>query len=206
MGFPFSYTGKIILNSGSISYVDVENIKKQLQPADAEATAFFFQKGFLGLPVRFSIKSLMPKESNGIEYCMFLFETNTISLLGLVFTTFFFGYHQLYSAWFAATITLLFYSFSLAVNGHRLHKFLMQLIDANEESLLDEQWENQQQWLKDIAVCPACGEPANPYSDKCINCGLYLGKAPKSMGDQNSNSTESINYTYISDPDNSEKD
>ena len=74
----------------------------------------------------------------------------------------------------------------LVFYGLNLHKTISSLkriaidaagatLDLGEPAL----WKKQKKWLNDSRVCPACGEPKNTYSYKCINCGIYFTKPGK---------------------------
>jgi ribosomal protein L37AE/L43A len=194
MAYPFSYTGNIVYFSKEpISLQGLEAQVLQIgKPSGERINSFYFPKGFLGLPFRFSY--LLKKGK--LSYTMNLFEVNMVTLIGVVMGVFFYGFHHYYAAAFTFVLVFLWYIVALVVNGFRLQSFLIGAIERVNGNTDSKEWANQQEWMKNPDLCPACGEPVNPYSNQCVDCGLHFkkGKKKEKYTATNSTGVTLVNY------------
>ncbi len=178
MNFPFWYTGEVVFyKSDQINVAEaIDNIITENKGKILGNELIIFQghKGLFGLPSRIKLSLNTEGPTIHISYHISLFESNILLLFGMLFGSFFAYYnHVEYS--FIAFIA----GGSLYVsNALKLHIFTKELV-AKFGSLtknIEQQklWEQQQKWIKDITVCPACGEPVNQYSANCVSCGLFF--------------------------------
>ncbi|MGE4287195.1 MAG: hypothetical protein AB7E36_00795 [Salinivirgaceae bacterium] len=151
------------------------------------------------LPVKIKLYYFSDPIAPKITIRISLFE-NTIALL--LFVTIGIFLIQFNAVSLAITIILAglaFYIINLHKTLSTIKAKLLNLAHANLDWGEPALWRKQQVWLKNPSVCPACGETRNAYSSTCVNCGLYLSKAPKNKNN-NSFSTSAgdtpIIYQY----------
>ncbi len=202
MKFPFWYTGEMVFyKSDQINVAEaIDNIVCNNDGKILENKQILFQgnKGLFGWPSRIKLHLNSEGTTIHITYHLSLFESNILLLFGILFGSFFYMYNHVNYSVLAIIISCSLY----IINTFKLSAFAKELV-AKFGSLtksIEQQklWEQQQKWIKDIKVCPACGEPVNPYSANCVNCGLFFkGKKSKNhdTGVNNTNNQEiSIEY------------
>ncbi|MBI9069102.1 MAG: hypothetical protein JEZ09_17525 [Salinivirgaceae bacterium] len=188
MTFPFYYTGEIIF----------------YKPENFENTDFqkHFESGNLKIKTLLnfpaSVTFIINDENVSIQvlYKISMFEQNIILLFSFLMATFFYLFDANALSIISIFIGVFYYIGNLSKVSKSIKNLVYSYIGGNlsvEESTL---WNLQQKWMKDKNLCPACGEPKNPYSNKCINCGIYLSKKTVKLESENSTTVKDIVIDY----------
>lgn len=202
MNFPFWYTGEVVFYksdninvSEAVSYIVSQNKGKAI---NNKLIHFQGNKGVFGLPSRIRLLINTEGATIHINYYQSLFESNILLLFGILFSAYFFIYNHVEYSVIALLVGIGVY----ASNALKVNLFAKELV-AKFGSLtknIEQQklWELQQIWIKDVSVCPACGEKVNPYSANCVNCGLHFkGKLKKRQNSGTNNTTnQRIKYNF----------
>ncbi len=201
MVFPFWYNGEVIsYKSDDLDYSNLlyeitkKNYGKQI---DSDNFEWQIKKGLFNNVIPVKIKVNTDNISVHISYYVSLFESNILLLFGLLFSVFFFisGQPHLIStpiilgvtAWFINTIRIIFYV------KEQLKTFSKFDNNISRQYL----WGKQQKWINEEHLCPACGEPLNPYSSSCTQCRLNVKNTKnKPINKANLTSEKNINFEY----------
>ena len=193
MHFPFAYTGEVIFYK--TDDFEVNSFFKQIQSKVStslisdDKIVFTAPFSFSKLPVKITLNI---SDDNSTIYCKYsisLFENNVILLLSIVFASFFYHFGGNLITIISILIGLVFYLLNAVEMSKSVKTLIYNIFGDNAEIGEPVLWEKQQQWMKDKSLCPACGEPKNPYSSKCLGCGLFLDKGRLSQTYTNVNIT-----------------
>lgn len=180
MHFPFAYTGEVVFYK--IDDFDPDLIFKQIQSKvlissiKDEDIIFTAPFSFSKLPIKIGLSIIDDYSTVYCKYNISLFENNVIILLSLVFASFFYFFGSELISFFSIIGGVIFYLFNAIEMSKSVKTLIYSIFGNNAEIGEPILWEKQQQWMKDKTLCPACGEPKNPYSSKCVGCGLFLDK------------------------------
>jgi hypothetical protein len=207
--FPFSFTDELVFYTPDNfnDSVFLKQLAKHLQIENYGYQMKVHSNVSLSkLPVKIGILFLPDTVASKIIFTLSLFENNLVLLAGMLFSSFLFYYNSTTLAVLLLLSAILFYLINLHKSIQNLRKIAIDAAGTNLDMGEPALWKHQQKWLKDPSVCPACGEPTNPYSAKCVNCGLHLTKPKKHSPGGNTNSSGgSINIVY-QNPDKHAKD
>ncbi|PKP11334.1 MAG: hypothetical protein CVU09_03430 [Bacteroidetes bacterium HGW-Bacteroidetes-4] len=151
------------------------------------------------LPVKIRLRYYSDSIAPKITLRISMFENTIALLLFLAIGVFLFQFDAVALAITMILAGLAFYIINLHKTLSNLKTKLLNLAHANLDWGEPALWKKQQAWLKNPLVCPACGEPRNAYSSNCVNCGLYLSKAPKNKNSSSVSTSAgdtSISYQY----------
>ncbi len=204
MNFPFSYIDEIVLyKDNSLNYnallnnISVRNNGTQIDRQNFEWKS---NKGILGaiIPIKLNIKT--DEMTIHIEYFISMFESNILLLFFLVFGVFFAWHSQMFLSissvalgvllWFANTARLITFV------KKQLGEFYQFDNNINRQYL----WNKQKIWMESKKLCPACGEPINPYSANCTQCGIKVNpnnNQTYTPSSQTQNISAKINYKKL---------
>lgn len=167
MSFPFNYTGEVIFYKPD--YFDDLRVNKQLSVIHKVQTLASF-------PLQVSIKPVIDKISIQVLYKISLFELNIIFLF-VMLGVFFLNYIDKTAwAWAFLIFGSGFYLVNLMHVSRKIKVKITKILGFTDDQEANQLWKKQQLWMKNKNLCPACGEPKNPYANKCVNCGLYFTK------------------------------
>jgi hypothetical protein len=199
MHFPFAYTGELVFYKTDEFNVDefIKLIELQLIASEKVKQQLIFSAPFSysKLPINITLSVVDDNTSIHCKYTISLFENNMVLLLALTFSIFFFHFNNVIFAITSLVFGVLFYFFNTLKISNSIKELIYNQIGGNADIGTPELWNQQQKWMKDANLCPACGEPKNTYSNKCINCGLYFSK--KNMKITNVNSSLPVGSEII---------
>lgn len=193
MHFPFAYTGDVVFYK--TDDFEVNTFFKQIQSSVSvisisdDKIIFTAPFSFSKLPVKITINVIDDNSTVYCQYSISLFENNVILLLSLVFAGFFYYFDAELITVTSILIGLVFYLLNAAQISKSIKTLIYNIFGNNAEMGEPVLWEKQQQWMKTNTLCPACGEPKNPYSSNCIGCGLFVDKGRLSQTYTNVNIT-----------------
>ena len=193
MHFPLAYTGEVVFYKADDFDINVtfEQIKSKVTVSTIKNDKIIFTApfSFSKLPVKIVLSIVDDHTTVYCRYNISLFENNVILLLSIVFASFFYYFGSELVSGFSIFVGLVFYLLNAAEMSKSVKTLIYNIFGNNAEIGEPVLWEKQQQWMKDKALCPACGEPKNPYSNKCLSCGLFLDKGSLSKTYTNMNRT-----------------
>jgi len=128
-----------------------------------------------------------------VKYNISLFENNIILILTIIFAIFFYYFDNNIIGTLSIIIGIVFYLLNTARVSKSIKSIVNELFNGDSEIGEPNLWSKQQEWINDYNVCPACGEKINLYTNKCLNCGLYLSETSKKRY-TNINTTGNISY------------
>ncbi|MFA6403534.1 MAG: hypothetical protein WCX31_18215 [Salinivirgaceae bacterium] len=150
------------------------------------------------IPIKVSFRFQPDPITGKVSFTLSLFELN-LSLIFFVALGLFFRFYQnpLFS-YLAIVSGILFYFISIHASVTGIKKSIIQISGTTFDLGELELWKKQQGWMKNELLCPACGEPKNPYSYQCVSCGIYFAKALKDNErvQINTTGTENVHYHY----------
>lgn len=153
------------------------------------------------LPVHITITFMPDTVASKVVFTISLFENNLVMLAGVLFSVFLYSYQSLALAGLALPAAIGFYLINLHKTIQVLRKKTLAFAGADLDLGEPGLWNLQQKWLKDPGLCPACGEPINPYSHKCVNCGLHFTKGKhKAPAENTDTSAGRLHITYENPP------
>ncbi len=200
MRFPFTYTGELVFYKPEGFKMDLFIKQIQLKVSHVD-----FSEGQLTFISNFSYSKLPVKivltirDYNTSIYCSYkisLFENNVALLLSLVFTIFFYHFNSILFAVISIVGGLLFYFFNLLKISNGVKALIYSSVGKIDEVGEPALWQQQQQWMKNKKLCPACGEQKNAYSNKCINCGLHFSKKKEKFSNINTSGLGNNSISY----------
>ncbi len=125
-------------------------------------------------------------------YTLHLFPLLLITLTGFLLGGLLYYTHQPTWALIALIMSVIYFASNFIYLHQKTHQYLNPLADAASADTL---WQQQQTWLNNNSVCPACGEPENPYSEFCVNCGLRLSHKKQQRTSTSTTSHQSHFYS-----------
>ena len=190
MHFPFAYTGELVFYKTDDFNVDefINQIESQLIVSEKNKQQLIFSTPFSysKLPVKITLSVVDDNTSIHCKYAISLFENNMVFLLTATFSLFFFHFDNQLFAIASLVIGVLFYFFNTIKISNSIKTLIYNQVGGNADIGTPELWKQQQKWMKDANLCPACGEPKNAYSHKCINCGLFFSENTTKITNVNS--------------------
>ncbi len=200
MRFPFAYTGELVFYKPEGFDLNrfIEQIRVKIPTIEYsdEQLTFTANFSYSKLPVKIVLTIHDYGTSIYCSYQISLFENNTALLLSLVFTGFFYHFNSTLFAAVSLISGILFYFFNTIKISNALKALIYNSVGNIEEVGEPALWEMQQKWMKDKTLCPACGEPKNMYSNKCVNCGLYFSKKRGKFSNINTSVLGNKSVTY----------
>lgn len=198
--FPFSYMDELVFYTPEqfSASTFVNNLGKEFSISEQGYFMEFPSTVSLSrLPVNTFMEIQSDAVSTKITLIVSLFENNVILLLSLLLSAFLYYFDAFTGSTLSLIAGVVFYATNLHKTISTLRNKVLKIAGANLDLGEPGLWRKQQQWMKDPSVCPACGEPVNPYSHRCINCGIYLFN-PKKQKQENSVNTSngSSNIQY----------
>ena len=205
MVFPFYYTGEVTFYKSKDFNINLfyDALKKEAVSSNTTSgkLTLFIPFSLTKIPVKVYFSIIDDDVTIYCKYQISLFENNTGLLSSLLLAGFFYYFNSI----FWSIITLLagfsFYIFNLTIISRKIKQLIEKTVNRDADVAEPVLWEKQQKWIKTPGVCPACGEKINPYSNKCLNCGLIL--KGKHSAKKYSNTTvtykQNINYTLTKD-------
>lgn len=190
--FPFTYKGELVFYKPD--EFNVEIIQKDLGSKEIQIQSLFYFKTKVKTTV------FDDNVSINIAYYISLFEQNIIFLFFVLFAVFFYVFNANAFSTLSIISGGIFYLSNLMYVSKHTKLVLSEktgLGSEIEESLL---WKKQQEWMKNNTLCPACGEPKNSYSNKCVNCGIYFSKKAKNIDAASTTSGQSFTIDYKKKP------
>lgn len=203
MRFPFWYTGEVVFyKSEKNSSPDfIHNLFISNHGTLESKGNYLFQgnKGVFGLRSIVKVQANIEGPTIHIKYFSSLFESNIIFLLGIVLGSFFYlNQKYLFGVVFFIVGLAVYLINTILINSY-IKSILKPIGELNQTLEQQELWLKQKEWTKDPDVCSACGEPINPYTIKCVNCGLQFSTKGKKPSTANSTSNLPIKVTYKKD-------
>jgi len=148
------------------------------------------------LPIKIVFNLRDDNTSIHFKYRISLFENNVVFLLTMVFLLFF-KYHGVNTLGYLSIISgIIFYFFNTIKISNTIKNIFYNLVGGKTDVGMPELWKKQEKWMKDKTLCPACGETKNPYSAKCVNCGLYFNKKQTHFKKVNLSSSKENDVVY----------
>jgi hypothetical protein len=201
MFFPFYYTGEVAFYKSKDFNVGLfyNNLKKDAVNSNitSDVLTVFVPYSLTKIPVKVYFSIIDDNVTIYCKYKISLFENNT----GLLFSFFLTGFFYYFNSILLSVITLLagfsFYIFNLTLISRKIKLLIEKTANMDRDAAEPVLWEKQQKWIKTPDVCPACGEKINPYSKKCLNCGLILKGKHSSKKYSNTTVTYKQNINYI---------
>lgn len=145
--------------------------------------------------IRININILIDNVNLRIRYSIKTFELNIIMLFALLFFAFFLGFSKKNEAIISITAGIIIYINCIVYIVNKLKTSIDAILDQKPNQGDFELWQKQKKWLNTPGLCPACGEPVNPYSTKCVVCGLTIGKNKKKASNQSATTNTDIIFT-----------
>lgn len=197
MFFPIQYNGELLLNRTEDFNMDryLQQIEKEFQISNnpfSNKKENIFPLPWVNLGLRYGYSLNDEHATINIKYSISLFELNLFFVLCTGLAIFVFIAQHLGFAILLLGFAIFYYWFALSTVSHGIkHLFTRdnQMCHAMEEPGL---WQKQQIWMKNPTLCSACGEPKNPYSKHCVNCGVADNTIKKTK-DDNTSPTDSSN-------------
>lgn len=193
MHFPLAYTGEVLFykpdDFNTTRFFEQIQSKVSVNYIDSEKIIFTAPFSFSKLPVKITLSIIVDNSTIFCKYNISLFENNVIILSSLVFAGFFYNFGSESISIVSILAGVIFYLLNTAEISKSVKSLIYNIFGNNAEIGEPVLWEKQQQWMKDKTLCPACGEPKNQYSSKCLNCGLFLDKGRLSETYSNINIT-----------------
>ncbi|MGD9992737.1 MAG: hypothetical protein AB7S69_05515 [Salinivirgaceae bacterium] len=200
--FPFVFTDELVFyapddfDENSYLKTLVEHFQARITDYDITAeSAVSLSKLPVKIKLHYQPDPIAPKITIRIS----LFENTIALLLFVAIGVFLFEFDAVSVAITMLLAGVVFYIINLHKTLSNLKTKLLNLARANLDWGEPALWKKQQIWLKNPMVCPACGEPRNSYSSKCVNCGLWLNKASKNKNTGNISTSAGdtpISYQY----------
>lgn len=188
MNFPFVYTGELVLyKPESFNQQAVEQKLHNLNQVKSLVSFYLRVKTSLIADDQTSIQ---------IKYRISLFELNILFLFFLLFGLFFYWFDRHLFCVISIIAAFVFYFFNLAHVSRKTKDSILHILAIGSEIEENQLWKKQQVWMKDKTLCPACGEPKNPYAYKCVNCGIYFKKSEKQKSTTYSVTDKNISINY----------
>lgn len=177
MIFPFWYIGEKVFYKPDD--FDLKRETKNLlyhKNVRLDSDNYFYIQGNIGLfkmPSRIKLKLDADGVTLQVKYYISLFESNIILLLGVVLGVFFLIMQKQQFSYIAFLAGSLFYVLNAVFINNFLKSILHHFGSFAETVEQQALWRKQKEWLKKPDICSACGEPVNPYSTKCVSCGMH---------------------------------
>ncbi len=205
MVFPFYYTGEVAFYKSKDFDINLfyNTLKKEAvnSSTTSDKLTLFVPFSLTKIPVKVYFSIIDDDVTIYCKYQISLFENNT----GLLSSFLLAGFFYYFNSTFWSIVTLLagfsFYIFNLIIISRKIKQLIEKTVNRDADAAEPVLWEKQQKWIKTPGVCPACGEKINPYSKKCLNCGLTLkGKhSAKKYSNTTTTYKQNINYTLTKD-------
>ena len=200
MNFPFRYRGEMIFyrpesfnRAAMIEQLSAENLETIKDSGNIQLS---LPGPFFGFPITCRVEITEESSTIRVDYSIRLNETNLVFFLSLAFCLFFYLIRYPAISVLFGFGGIVFYLTSLSKTSSKLKGEIKKAFGEITEPGEPELWKQQQEWMKNAEVCPACGEAVNPYTAKCINCGLQLGKPKKHKPVTRESLTEPITVQY----------
>jgi hypothetical protein len=148
------------------------------------------------IPIRVNIHYKPDNITGNVSISISLFESNLLLTLFLAFG-FFFLFHQSQFFGIASIMAgILYYFLNIHVSIASIKKSIIRISGITFDLGESELWKKQQVWMENEHLCPACGEQKNPYSYRCINCGIHFRNPNKQEDNAVINTTGATEVTY----------
>jgi hypothetical protein len=150
------------------------------------------------IPIRVNFQFKPDNVTGNVSFSLSLLESNLALIISSVFSFFFLSYNDTLFGYLSIIAGILFYFINIHISVTAIKRSIIKISGTPFDLGEPELWKKQQVWMKDPLLCPACGEPKNPYSYKCVNCGIYFSNPTKQPSDEQVNTTgsEQIVYQY----------
>ncbi len=202
MRFPFSYTGEVIFYKpeGFSSELFLKSFYPQATIHDSGNGFLVFTTPITLLKLPVKVKIWLADDNTSIQcnYQISMLGNNLVILLGLLFMMFFMYFHAKLPEILSPVLAVFYYVLNtLRISSH-LKKIIYSYLGFDNVAGKPELWQQQIKWMQDQKVCPACGEEQNPYSVKCVNCGLFLHKKPQKLNQINTSNPffKDVHYEF----------
>lgn len=172
----------------------------------AEYKTTVFNDGFVAsvpnplskIPLKVTFRFQPDPITGKVSFTLSLFELNLLLLLFFALGLFFRFYQNPLFSYLAIVFGILFYLISIHASVTGIKRSIIQISGTTYDLGELELWKKQQEWMKNELLCPACGEPKNPYSYHCVSCGIYFATPSKhnEKVQVNTTGTENIHYHY----------
>jgi len=183
MNFPFRYAGEMVFyrpeQFDRVRLVEQLSKEYPVTTKDQGIIHLTMSSPFFGFPVQAFVSVLEENSTIRVMYSISLIDTNMLFFLSAAFSVFFYLIRYPALSVFFGFLGVVYYGASVSKTSSKLKSDLKKAFGDITEPGEAELWQQQQEWMKNSEVCPACGEPINPYAATCINCGLQLNKQKK---------------------------
>ncbi len=199
--FPFCFHDELIFYKPD--YFDNPLFMNRLE---TEYKGAFFNESLVALvpnpvskiPIKVTFRFQPDPITGKVSFTLSLFEFNLLLLIFLALGLFFKYYQNQLFFYLSIVFGILFYFISIHTSVAGIKKSIIQISGTTFDLGELELWKKQQEWMKNELLCPACGEPKNPYSYQCISCGIYFTNPSKEIEKVkvNTTGTENVHYHY----------
>ncbi|MDA3893960.1 MAG: hypothetical protein PF517_20055 [Salinivirgaceae bacterium] len=200
MNFPFSYTGELVFYKpeefNTQHFVEQIKDKVNLLNTKGERITFTDSISYSKLPIKINLTVHDDNTSIHCRYKISLLENNIALLFSIVFANFFFYFQSTFLALTVLVLGVVFYTLNAAKISRNIKALIYTVIGINSDFDTSELWHQQQQWMKDKNLCPACGELKNNHSNICVNCGLYFSTKKPNIDQVNISSLQKTELNY----------
>lgn len=199
MSFPLNYTGELVFYKpeGFVTDAFIHQLKLKFN-IENNITPFVFhtRSSFSKLPIKVVFDVIDDNTSILCRYNISLFENNLVFIASLVFASFFYFNNSIDVSVIVIALGIVYYLANTSRISHFIKSNIYNILGSNIDYGMIDLWKKQKQWMQDPLLCPACGEPKNKYSNKCVNCGLFFTKDKQRVSQTNTSlsNSESINY------------
>jgi hypothetical protein len=197
--FPFSYHDNLLFykpnNFDNIGFI--KELAKEFQALHQHnIITADIPISITRMPIRVTMHYKPDNLTGDVSISLSLLESNLLLIIFLAFG-FFFMFHQNLVFGIASIVAgVLYYILNIHVSITAIKKSIIRISGTTYDLGEHELWEKQQEWMKNELLCPACGEQKNPYSYKCINCGIYFSNPKKQVDNSMANTTGTDNVKY----------
>jgi len=200
MNFPLEYTGEIVFYKPDEFKIEqfILLLRNDVQSDsnNSDSISWLSTNSYTKLPVKISLNIIDDNTSISCRYKISMFENNVVLIFGVVMALFMNYNDSLLGTFIPILGGILFYLLNTIKISNGVKGLIYSYISIDKDIGEPELWQMQQLWMKDKTRCPACGEPKNPYSHKCVNCGVYYSKKQKATPNGNSNITNNLSVNY----------
>lgn len=196
MIFPFWYNSELVFyKSDNTNYnVLLANMLKKNKGKQTSSDSFEWQskKGIFNTRILVKFKINNDELTLHVRYFISMFESNILLLLGVVFALFFMFNNQTLLVVLSLVVGLLAWFVNITRVSFYIKKQFRVFGFFNNNVNRQYLWQQQQKWIKQKNLCPACGEILNPYSANCTQCGLAIQKNKKKLLLHQTNTTYNL--------------